>query len=289
VLQPPAVLELVSCELGEQYNALTGARDLITLQANNRYRGARGQAAAELLCTSGGKLLWRDIVPGQVLHLLGTSSFSVVATAAGELLVYSPAGRRLMPSIFRGHAACFARVHGASGVLLLTADGTLKLLDLLGHKCELKLDIRGLLGQGVSVLDVRMAPGGAAPLLALSSGQTLLYHPGLDEWLVAEDSSSALSSFHSLLPLPGRLGLAPGRLLPSENIAAATGQTAAWQVGRCSCWLFPSSMHMDDTAACLPAPHCCCCLHQHHATTSFTMQAACLPPALWITTHCAAC
>jgi protein HIRA/HIR1 len=164
-----------------------------------------------------------------VLHLLGTPSFSAAALASGELLVYSPAGRRVLPALQLGHPACVATVHGASGLLVLTADGLLRLFDLQKERCELKLDICHLLAGGVYVEDARMGPGGA-PLLTLSSRQTVMYHAGLDSWMVVAEGASLMAAYHSALPLPGALG--PSGLAGADAISAALGQGAVAQVRR---------------------------------------------------------
>jgi hypothetical protein len=151
-----------------------------------------------------------------------------VALATGELVAYSPAGRRVLPALQLGHPACVVSVHGAGGLLVLTADGLLRLFDLQKQRCELKLDVCHLLAGGVSVDDARMGPGGA-PLLTLSSRQTVMHHAALDCWMVVAEGASLMATYHSGLPLPGALG--PPGLAGANTISAALGQGAVAQVG----------------------------------------------------------
>ncbi|KAG2438957.1 hypothetical protein HYH02_010749 [Chlamydomonas schloesseri] len=182
----------------------------VELQALNSGRDARGRPAGELLCLVGGQRRWTDVVQGAVVALAGSSRLAAAATGNGDLMVYSPAGRRLFPPIRLGWPASFLTVAPGSSLLLaLLTDGSLKLWDFGAGECLLESSVAPLLlpaGTGVSgmaaaaqqptlkVTAVRITAAGA-PLVVLSNAHAYVHHGGLRTWVRVADDAFPASAF----------------------------------------------------------------------------------------------
>ncbi len=97
-------------------------QERVVLEAVNQVRDAQGREVARLTCSAGGRALWTDVVRGGVLAVAGTLRFAAAATAAGDLLVFSAAGRRVLPPLSLGAPALLFGHDGEWSVVILTAD-----------------------------------------------------------------------------------------------------------------------------------------------------------------------
>lgn len=115
LLPPMQQQPLMSCCLGRRPKQ-TGnvaeqqaGEEMVVLEAANTFRDYRGQVQGRVVCSVSGRQLWFDAVQGTVVALSGSLYFAAVATSLGDLLVFSAAGRRLLPPIALGELVCCER------------------------------------------------------------------------------------------------------------------------------------------------------------------------------------
>mmetsp|Transcript_2658 Transcript_2658/g.5883 ORF Transcript_2658/g.5883 Transcript_2658/m.5883 type:complete len:575 (+) Transcript_2658:976-2700(+) len=258
VLPVPAVQVMVSATLGMKVvDEMTGREAAVVLEAANVHRDQRGQPLAEVAVSCEGRQLWVNRVPGSVVKCAGTLNFAAVATSSGDMLVFSPAGRRVFPAIRLGGPAAFlvadstapgmgqlvsAGGSGAAGwrLLVVTSDGQLRMWDLQLEACVLEASVAPLLEEGHRVNTVRLSSAGA-PLLVLSNCHGYTYHRGMGVWMrVADDSfpasvynSSSSSAFQNLVGSGDLAHLqheAGMRRRDVEVVATALATPPAWRL-----------------------------------------------------------
>jgi protein HIRA/HIR1 len=111
VLEAPAVLTYISTKM-------VGPGDLV-FEGKNEEAGP-----SEVSLLRGKATEWLDYLPAAVVALVATPIFCAAATTDGSVVVYSPTGRRLMPTLSLG-SSC-AHFVGAEGALMtITTDGML--------------------------------------------------------------------------------------------------------------------------------------------------------------------
>jgi protein HIRA/HIR1 len=173
----------------------------VELRVSNKERGAGGVPQAELCCSRGGSEAWRDVVGGaHVVAAAGTPHFCAAATADGQLLLYSAAGRRLAAPLKLGAGIVLLAAGAGWRLLALTSSGAVRLLDVERLEQVLEAGAGPLLEGGASVLDARLSRSGA-PILTLSDCRAFVWHAGLRAWMCAADDSLAASQYAPLLRL----------------------------------------------------------------------------------------
>ncbi|KAG2500684.1 hypothetical protein HYH03_001450 [Edaphochlamys debaryana] len=225
----------------------------LELQAYNNARDARGRPTAELVLLAGPVRRWADVVPGHVVSMAGSSRLAVVSTTNGDLMVYSPAGRRLFPPIRVGCPAAFlSAAPGSAQVLALLTDGSLRVWDFAAGEVTLETSVAPLLAQAppppqpaqhqpgappplpVQPLRVTSAKLSAAgsPLLLLSNAHAYVHHPGLKIWMRVADDAFPASAYTTSLTssTTGELGKLQAsvaqRRHPADVIATAAAHSA---------------------------------------------------------------
>ncbi|TFY54085.1 hypothetical protein EVG20_g9854 [Dentipellis fragilis] len=111
LFEPPRVLTYLNVKV------LEAAEDVV--EARNAESGV-----TEITYTSGKQTQWLDFLPSPVVALAATTAFTAAALADGSLNVYSPTGRRLMPTLTLDSAVSFLAGCKAS-LIALTSTGML--------------------------------------------------------------------------------------------------------------------------------------------------------------------
>jgi protein HIRA/HIR1 len=112
--------------------------------------GSGGAAASsELVCCCGGKVRWKDRVRGKVSALAGNSDMWAAVISDGSLIVYSSAGRRVLPPLQLGAPAAFLVVGPGEGdrrwrLMVVTTGGRLFLWDLQKQECLAQVRFQAL-------------------------------------------------------------------------------------------------------------------------------------------------
>lgn len=81
-------------------------------------------ASTRITFTSGGETQWLDYVPSSVILANATNVFCAVAMQDGSINVYSPNGRRLLPTLKLGLPASFVDANKHC-LMVITSDGQL--------------------------------------------------------------------------------------------------------------------------------------------------------------------
>jgi protein HIRA/HIR1 len=120
--------------------------------------GSGGAAASsELVCSCGGKVRWKDRVRGKVSALAGNLDMWAAAISDGSLIVYSTAGRRILPPLQLGAPVAFLVVGPGEGdrrwrLMVVTIAGRLFLWDLQKQECLAQVNSQSLcVGPGFSL------------------------------------------------------------------------------------------------------------------------------------------
>ena len=259
VVLPPPVLPAPEARriLVHQVSAGSPGEEPTTVEAINRGLGEGGSGPAgstgcSVVCRTGDKEQWQDLIPDRVALLAGSERFTAAATSTGYLHVYSTSGRRILPPMCVGAAVAFLsggaatrrraarrstltgaapKVSGAAArealqwqLLLVTTAGHLYHWDLRQRACLLRADLAPLCAAegDAAVLGVRLSDGGV-PVVLLSNRNALAYNEALQCWLRVADGAHMLSDFAS--SLVANAGGASGEL--EEMNAAATASAAS--------------------------------------------------------------
>lgn len=192
----------------------------LLLEAKNHHE----RSYVELVCSQAGKMKWTDRIDMKATHLSGNKNFCAVALEDGSLQLYTPCGRRYMPSLLLPDRAAFL-VSGKddSSLLIVTRDYTLLVWNVAVGKetCTLKADcsalVRSSSRSGVALATVRLSKSGA-PIFTFTNGYAYVYHSDLQTWARVADQSFMRSEFTSRLRQPGSSGFGEMQAL---QIAAA--------------------------------------------------------------------
>ncbi|MCO5558168.1 hypothetical protein L7F22_011745 [Adiantum nelumboides] len=161
---------------------------------------------AEVICSQGGEVKWRDKLTGKATVIAGNSNMWAVGCQDGTLQVYTKAGRRAMPSIMVGSAPLFMDCTENSRLLLLTRHGALYMWDCIESRCLLKESVLPLLTVSqdsvekcsLKIVSVRVSRSGA-PVVVLANRHAFLFNVDMQCWeRVADDQFHASSFFSSL-------------------------------------------------------------------------------------------
>ncbi|GAA5843469.1 hypothetical protein JCM9279_000760 [Rhodotorula babjevae] len=162
-----------------------------TFEYRNFAEGPR-KGESEVTVTTAKKALWIDYLPKYVVCAAGSPVFTAVCLEDASLIAWSPAGRRLIPTVILD-APCSFLVAEGTYLLALTALGTLTVWNLSPSIPKPRsiyppLNISALLSSSATRRDPSptittsaLLPNGT-PLLALSTGATFSYDADLASW-----------------------------------------------------------------------------------------------------------
>ncbi|KAL8291734.1 hypothetical protein RQP46_001992 [Phenoliferia psychrophenolica] len=163
-----------------------------TLEWRNFGEGERN-GTSEIAVVTKSKTLWVDYLPNYVVCAAGSEEFVAVSTEDGSLTVYTPTGRRMLPTMVLDSPCSFLEAqHGF--LLAITALGSLTVYNTSHSKALFPpLSVSNLLTSSATkhvphptITTASMQPNGA-PLLALSSGSTHSYDADLCAWMRLSD------------------------------------------------------------------------------------------------------
>ncbi|KAH9943529.1 WD40-repeat-containing domain protein [Amylocystis lapponica] len=142
-------------------------------------RNSESGGPTEVMYISGKTTQWLDYLPSPVLALTATTTFCAVAMQDGSVNVYSPTGRRLMPTLSIG-TPCSYLTGSKNSLLLLTSSGTL-------HVWNVKKQAAMFPPTSVAPILAIVRPNGA-PVIQLSSGTAHSYDHALCAWTKLSES-----------------------------------------------------------------------------------------------------
>ncbi|KAF7980268.1 hypothetical protein HWV62_39019 [Athelia sp. TMB] len=151
-----------------------------TLEAKN----SDGDDPTEVALTSGKQTLWLDFLPSRVLAMTGTASFSAVALEDGSVVVYSPNGRRSMPTLTLG-SPCYAIDSSKHSLMVVTASGQLFSWNAKTQTSNFPpVSLMTLLASSpnCTILSASVRPNGN-PVIHCSTGAAHSYEPNLHSWV----------------------------------------------------------------------------------------------------------
>ncbi|KAL4246407.1 Protein HIR [Abortiporus biennis] len=154
-----------------------------------------GVSPPEIIFVSGKQTQWLDYLPSPILALTTTNKFSAVAMQDGTINVYSPTGRRLMPSMSLG-APCSSLSSSGSALMLLTSAGLLYAWDVKKQEAFFSpVPVAPILGTSpnCTVISATIRPNGS-PLIQLSNGIAHSYNHSLLAWTKVSESWWATGS-----------------------------------------------------------------------------------------------
>ncbi|ORZ19308.1 WD40-repeat-containing domain protein [Absidia repens] len=167
--------------------------------------GRQGSENAKLVVSQHGNILWTDYLISAIILMTGNGFFSSVGCEDGTILIYSPAGRRLLPPIVL-ESTPVVMTCNTQWLLCLTATGLLYTWDVMQQKSQMSsVPISPLLHvaetvsseeshTAPSLRDVRIQKNGS-PLVITSYHQAFTYHAGMNSWLRISDAWFIISEF----------------------------------------------------------------------------------------------
>lgn len=153
-----------------------------------------GDVVGDLECVKGGTVLWQDTVESPAIVMAGCSSFCAVATHAGYLHLFSPAGRRLAGAICLGLGVKFLCIDTKHRLLVVTFSGDVIVYvrdeaePFIGFKCDLRESARALLlsNPPVDIVSATLSLNGT-PLLTGAGGDTYALDRAMRAWVQVLD------------------------------------------------------------------------------------------------------
>ncbi|KAJ3770549.1 histone transcription regulator 1 [Lentinula raphanica] len=174
-LPVPAILTRLTAELegGVQF------------QAMNSEDGGSSSLSLFLDLSTNKRMLELDYLPSSVIAVQSTSRFFAVAMLDGSIIVYSPSGRRLMPTLKLG-APCSIMECSESCLLVITQDGTLYSWNVARNTAFFPpTSIASLISPNDTITS-SVRPNGT-PIIHCSSGAVYSYDPMLFTWVKITD------------------------------------------------------------------------------------------------------
>ena len=174
---------------------------------------------------------WDDPVAGAVTVLAASHAFVAAATADGSLIVWSPAGRRLLPPVALA-APPVSLVAQGWRLLALTADGGVRVWDVATRRGVVATTLAPLLRGAVrgAPVDARLTASGA-PLAVLADGTAAAFDGGLGSWLRVDGGAFPSSALATPAPRPDAAAARDSRsgptvLAPLASLANARATAA---------------------------------------------------------------
>ncbi|CAO3615348.1 unnamed protein product [Cunninghamella blakesleeana] len=167
--------------------------------------GKPGLTYTRLVASKRGVVLWTDYLPSSILLISGNENFSAVGCEDASIIIYSPAGRRLLPPIILESTPVIITCT-KNWLLCLTSAGLLHTWDIVNQKSNLSnISIGPLLciaqieeseepQEAPRIIDVRVKENGT-PLIVTSYHQAFAYHCGMNAWLRISDAWYIISEF----------------------------------------------------------------------------------------------
>lgn len=158
----------------------------------------------KIVASKQGVVLWKDYLPSAATLMTGNHLYTVIACEDGSLVIYSAAGRRLLPPILLESTAVILQC-SAQWLVCLTATGLAYTWDVAKMKSVLSgvsiapiLQVakltEGTTHKAPSIKDVRMQKNGI-PILITSLQQAFVYHLDMKVWVRISDAWYILSEF----------------------------------------------------------------------------------------------
>ncbi|EKM56503.1 uncharacterized protein PHACADRAFT_118264 [Phanerochaete carnosa HHB-10118-sp] len=160
-----------------------GSEDL--LEARNSEDGS----PHEVIFVSGKQTQWLDYLASPVLALAVSSAFCAVAMQDGSLNVYSPTGRRLMPTMSLGASCCLLSA-SKNCLLALSSSGQVHVWNIKQQRALFPpTSVLPIIGSSpnCTVVSATVRSNGA-PLICLSTGISHSYDAALYSWVKLSDS-----------------------------------------------------------------------------------------------------
>ncbi|KAI8328132.1 WD40-repeat-containing domain protein [Chlamydoabsidia padenii] len=178
------------------------AADSISMECHNG-SGKQGLECTKLLLRQHGNILWTDYLTSAILVMTGNRIFSAIGCEDGSILIYSPAGRRILPPIVLDSTPVMMTSND-QWLLCLTATGLLYTWDIIHQKCQLSAvsispllrvaQVTDELQPAPSLKDVRIQKNGT-PFVITNYHQAFSYDTSMNSWLRISDAWFIISEF----------------------------------------------------------------------------------------------
>ncbi|KAG5643708.1 hypothetical protein DXG03_009757 [Asterophora parasitica] len=146
-------------------------------------RNSEDDAPTEVMYVSGKQTQWLDYLPSPVLAVKATTSFCAAATVDGSVNVYSPTGRRIMPTLSLGAPCSYIDVN-KHALLAVTSTGQLYSWNIKKQTSFFPpITVSPLLSSlNHTITSTAVRPNGA-PIINCSNGVAYSYDPALLTWV----------------------------------------------------------------------------------------------------------
>ncbi|KDQ60101.1 hypothetical protein JAAARDRAFT_125533 [Jaapia argillacea MUCL 33604] len=142
----------------------------------------------EAIYVSGNKTQWLDYLPCPVVLVTATSAFCAAALQDGSVNVYSPTGRRLMPTLALGSPCAFME-SSKNSLMVVTTSGQLHVWDIKSQKAAFPptsvLPVLQSASQS-QIVSTSIRPNGS-PIIQCSSGIAFSYDSNFFSWVKVGD------------------------------------------------------------------------------------------------------
>ncbi|RKP23997.1 WD40-repeat-containing domain protein, partial [Syncephalis pseudoplumigaleata] len=194
---------------------------------------AQQPGAAQIICSREGQICWKQLLPSAILLLVASSLFSAAACEDGTVHVFSPHGRRLLPSLCLNAPPSFLDCNGRY-LLCLTSVGQLFVWDIVEREAVMaNASIAALLhseqaaasstttplASAVTITDACVHANGI-PVLCTSNGCAYAYDQGMRTWTRIVDAWYAASEYYAPVATALNAGAGQGGPLTVAQVTA---------------------------------------------------------------------
>ncbi|KAF8328351.1 WD40-repeat-containing domain protein [Cantharellus anzutake] len=204
-IRPPSVANQMNMSpSGSSTNhrlAIPAVRNIVFAKVEDRetdvFEGRNsenGSSPSEVSLISAKQTQFLDYVSAGVLAVTATSVFCAAALEDGSINVYSPTGRRLMPSMLLD-SPCVSMNACKQFLMAITSSAHMYIWDMKKQKAHVSaVLIRPLISSHSSDLSSAMIRPNGAPVLTISAGAAFTYDISLQAWLRASEARWAEGS-----------------------------------------------------------------------------------------------
>eukprot|EP00057_Strongylocentrotus_purpuratus_P024137 XP_011678611.1 PREDICTED: protein HIRA [Strongylocentrotus purpuratus] len=162
----------------------------VTIEVDNEVTAGR-LTIQKLRCIKSGQTVWETILTCKALSLVANSNFICVNCEDKTLGVYSPSGRRLLPSLVLPSVGSSIKIKGYH-IMAISTCGKLFVWDVRKQQAVVnKVSLETIIEPGISISKSLLTDQGV-PVIGLSNGKSFMYSNPMCCWLLIDHKEDIL-------------------------------------------------------------------------------------------------
>ncbi|XP_063967555.1 protein HIRA-like [Lytechinus pictus] len=186
-LPTPSVNKTISTQVTGKQAAGEGK---VTIEVDNEVNAGR-LTIQKLRCIKSGQTVWETILTSKALSLVANSNIICVSCEDKTLGVYSPSGRRLLPSLVLPSVGSSIKIRGYH-IMAISTCGKLFVWDVRNQQAIVnKVSLETIIEPSISISKSLLTDQGVG-VIGLSNGKSYMYSNSMCCWLLIDQKEDIL-------------------------------------------------------------------------------------------------